>query len=239
MLGRVRACVYMASRAHRVSTGARPDQQSQVEQYASQAGKRLAGVYYAPAEVWEHTRICSSSRRVHTYTHTYSRAPTLPHLHTHTRQATPTDGAQPAPPQLLLAAEQMRRHYPGAVLVTVDNRALGNREAVPFHVRRRSMHAGCVDWQRTSHVSRVSPSPRLSPVCAIEQAHAKDGGSWSRSSSSVQVAQEGLAAFNRALSGGKAGPGLDACRSLVDMDEHLDDARKDFRNAQIQTLLPS
>ena len=36
---------------------------------------------------------------------------------------------------------------------------------------------------------------------------------------------------------GKAGAELEACRSLVDMDEHLDDARKDFRNPQIAELL--
>lgn len=52
---------------------------------------------------------------------------------TSTTQATPT-GGQPAPPQLLAAAEQMQGHYPGAVLVTVDNRALGGRQAVPFQV---------------------------------------------------------------------------------------------------------
>lgn len=47
-------------------------------------------------------------------------------------------------------------------------------------------------------------------------------------------------AFNSVVSGGrsgKAGAELEACRSLVDMDEHLDDARKDFRNPQIAELL--
>lgn len=76
------------------------------------------------------------------------------------------------------------------------------------------------------------------------QAHVKEGGSWSRSLA-LKVEEAGLAAFTRALSGGgggggkAGGAGLEACWSLVDMDEHLDDATKDFRNQQIQKLLSS
>lgn len=41
------------------------------------------------------------------------------------------------PPQLRVAVEQMRAHYPnpGAMFVTIDNRSLADRQASPFHVR--------------------------------------------------------------------------------------------------------
>ena len=59
----------------------------------------------------------------------------------------------------------------------------------------------------------------------------------------MQVNPEGVAAFNRVFCGtGKGGKGqedaaLAACRALVDVDEHLDDAGKDFLNPQVAKLL--
>lgn len=125
----------------------------------------------------------------------------------------------------------MRGHYPGAVLVTIDNRALGDRQASPFHVRTRNVDQHMGGW---GHAHLIIPHPHA-------QAHTKAEDRWARASS-FHVAKEGLAAFNKAIAGGrssKAGPELEACRSLVDVDEHLDDAGKDFRNPQIAAWLAS
>lgn len=49
----------------------------------------------------------------------------------------------------------------------------------------------------------------------------------------LKVAAGGLQAFDKATQKGA----FAACRSLVDMDEHLDDAKRDFRNLHVAQLL--
>ena len=49
----------------------------------------------------------------------------------------------------------------------------------------------------------------------------------------LKVAAGGFQAFDKATQKGA----FAACRSLVDMDEHLDDANRDFRNLHVARLL--
>lgn len=49
----------------------------------------------------------------------------------------------------------------------------------------------------------------------------------------LEVSAKGVKAFDKAMAGGA----FASCRSLVDMDEHLDDAKRDFRNLHLQKLL--
>ena len=49
----------------------------------------------------------------------------------------------------------------------------------------------------------------------------------------LKVSAGGLQAFDKATQKGA----FAACRSLVDMDEHLDDAKRDFRNLHVARLL--
>jgi hypothetical protein len=49
----------------------------------------------------------------------------------------------------------------------------------------------------------------------------------------VTVSPRGIQAFDQVSGNGK----FAACRSLVDMDEHFDDARRDFRNRHIGDYL--
>jgi hypothetical protein len=64
-------------------------------------------------------------------------------------------------------------------------------------------------------------------------AGAAAGTAGAAAAGSLKVAAGGIQAFDRATQKGM----FAACRSLVDMDEHLDDAKRDFRNLHVARLL--
>lgn len=60
-----------------------------------------------------------------------------------------------------------------------------------------------------------------------------EGAAGGAAAATLKVAPEGFQAFDKATQKGA----FAACRSLVDMDEHLDDAKRDFRNLHVARLL--
>lgn len=64
-------------------------------------------------------------------------------------------------------------------------------------------------------------------------AGAAAGTAGAAAAGSLKVAAGGIQAFDRVTQKGM----FAACRSLVDMDEHLDDAKRDFRNLHVARLL--
>lgn len=60
-----------------------------------------------------------------------------------------------------------------------------------------------------------------------------DSAGAAAGAASLKVAPGGLQAFDKATQRGA----FAACRSLVDMDEHFDDAKRDFRNLHVAQLL--
>lgn len=80
-----------------------------------------------------------------------------------------------------------------------------------------------------SRIGRHGPSsfPSHLPSQAYTEG---ESGEWT-GAASFDVVNEGLVAFTHAVKK------LEARRSLVDVDEHLDDASKDFRNPQIAEFM--
>lgn len=64
-------------------------------------------------------------------------------------------------------------------------------------------------------------------------AGAASGNAGAAAAGSLKVGAGGMQAFDRVTQKGI----FAACRSLVDMDEHLDDAKRDFRNLHVAQLL--
>lgn len=102
------------------------------------------------------------------------------------------EAAEP-PAHALAFVEQIEAHYPGAVLLRVQNAQLAAPNATPFDA-----------FTATGE-----------PVTGLK------------------VVPAGLQAFDKATKRGQ----FAACRALVDMDEHWEDATRDFRNGQVADLL--
>lgn len=70
-------------------------------------------------------------------------------------------------------------------------------------------------------------------VVPFEVVSVNEGAAGAAAAATLIVAAGGLQAFDKATQKGA----FAAFRSLVDMDEHLDDAKRDFRNLHVARLL--
>jgi len=70
-------------------------------------------------------------------------------------------------------------------------------------------------------------------VVPFEVVSVTEDAAAAAAAATLKVAAGGFQAFDKAMQKGT----FAACRSLVDMDEHLDDAKRDFRNLHVARLL--